>query len=147
MSDRQAGASRPSGRGAARHRYHYHYHYHYHYQYQGGGCGRRGRRLRRRSFPSPLAHLPACPLPLDRAFRPDTIRGFRERFGLTQLELAELLGMSKNSVGTYEREGAPQWMRYALIGIAQIRYGVAPAELGWLGKPDASTRRSARSRA
>lgn len=61
---------------------------------------------------------------IDRSVGGTIIRAFREYTGLTQRELGICLGCTDESVLGYEREGAPQWMRYALFGIAVGELGL-----------------------
>ena len=46
--------------------------------------------------------------------------------GLSQDDVASILGISTRSVQTYEEQGAPEWVRYALLGWATILHGVTP---------------------
>lgn len=61
---------------------------------------------------------------IDRSVDGTVIRAFRSHTGLTQRELGRCLGCTDESVLGYEREGAPQWMRYALFGIAVGELGL-----------------------
>jgi hypothetical protein len=61
---------------------------------------------------------------IDRSVSGSVIRAFRDYTGLTQRELGVCLGCTDESVLSYEREGAPQWMQYALFGIAVGELGL-----------------------
>lgn len=49
--------------------------------------------------------------------RGDAIRWARERLGVTQGKFGELLGVHVDTVGRYERENGPKWLRWAVAGL------------------------------
>ncbi len=61
---------------------------------------------------------------IDRSTEPETIRAFRRHTGLTQQRLGEMLGCTNDSISSFERDGAPGWMRYALFGVAVKEIGL-----------------------
>jgi len=61
---------------------------------------------------------------IDRSINGTVVRAFREYAGLTQRDLGMYLGCTDESVLGYERDGAPQWMQYALFGIAVGELGL-----------------------
>ncbi len=73
---------------------------------------------------------------IDRSTPAAVIREFRTRWGLTQQQLADGLGIATNTIGGYESGvGAPAWMRYALVGYATVELNVPSDQLGWLSLP------------
>lgn len=66
---------------------------------------------------------------IDRSTRADVITRFRREFEISQPALGEELGLSISTVQRFEQHGAPQWMMYALIGLAVIKKGVEPPEV------------------
>lgn len=44
--------------------------------------------------------------------------------------------MSKFTVFSYEKKGAPRWVRLALVGLAELHFDVPRTELGWLGRKE-----------
>lgn len=62
--------------------------------------------------------------PLERPFPAETLRAFRAWLGLSQADVASILGISARSVQTYETDSGPSWMPYALLGWATIFHGV-----------------------
>ena len=66
---------------------------------------------------------------IDRSIRPEVMIRFRAEFGISQPELGEELGFSISTVQRFEQHGAPQWMMYALIGLAVMKQGIEPREV------------------
>lgn len=64
--------------------------------------------------------------PIERTFSAETLKAFRAWLGLSQEDVASILGISTRSVQTYERHGGPEWMRYALLGWAVLVHGATP---------------------
>lgn len=64
--------------------------------------------------------------PANRTLRPETLRAFRHWLGLSQPDVGDILGMSVSGVQDMEREGGPEWVRYALFGWAAVVHGQAP---------------------
>lgn len=74
--------------------------------------------------------------PIERSFSAETLRAFRAWLGLSQEDVASILGISTRSVQTYEGQGGPEWMRYALLGWAVLIHGTTPrAATRYLGLP------------
>jgi transcriptional regulator with XRE-family HTH domain len=63
---------------------------------------------------------------IDRSFPAETLKAFRTWCGLSQDDVASILGISTRSVQMYEEQGGPEWVRYALLGWATILHGVTP---------------------
>jgi hypothetical protein len=66
---------------------------------------------------------------IDRSTRADVITRFRTEFEISQPALGEEFGLSISTVQRFEQHGAPQWMMYALIGLAVMKKGVEPTEV------------------
>jgi len=64
--------------------------------------------------------------PIDRTFPAETLRAFRAWLGLSQEDVASILGISTRSVQAYEAQDGPEWMRYALLGWAVLIHGATP---------------------
>ncbi len=64
--------------------------------------------------------------PIDRSFPAECLRAFRAWLGLSQDDIASILGISTRSVQMYEGQGGPEWLRYALMGWATLVHGVTP---------------------
>lgn len=64
--------------------------------------------------------------PANRTLPPETLRAFRHWLGLSQPDVGDILGMSVSGVQDLEREGGPEWVRYALLGWAVVVHGHAP---------------------
>lgn len=64
--------------------------------------------------------------PIERSFPAETLRAFRAWLGLSQGDLASILGISTRSVQAYEELGGPEWLRYALMGWATLVHGATP---------------------
>lgn len=76
---------------------------------------------------------------IDRSTPPEIIRQFRRRTGLSQRRLGELIGFTDDAIGGFERDGAPEWMRAALFGIAVREVGLradAAAALVGISPPE-----------
>lgn len=65
---------------------------------------------------------------IDRSTPPEIIRGFRARVGQSQELLSADLGLGENAVFRFEKYGAPQWVRYALLGLAVCKHRVPVAD-------------------
>lgn len=65
---------------------------------------------------------------IDRSTPPEIIREFRSRVGQSQEVLSAEFGLGENAIYRYERYGAPMWMRFALLGLAISKYGLATEE-------------------
>jgi predicted transcriptional regulator len=66
---------------------------------------------------------------IDRSIRGDVIARFRVEFDISQPALGDEFGLSLSTVQRFEQRGAPQWMMYALIGLAVMKKGVEPREV------------------
>lgn len=66
---------------------------------------------------------------IDRSTGADVITRFRTEFEISQPVLGEEFGLSISTVQRFEQHGAPQWMTYALIGLAVMKKGVEPTEV------------------
>lgn len=62
----------------------------------------------------------------ERAFPAERLRAFRRWLGLSHRDVACLLGISTRVVQKYEASGAPEWVRYALLGWAVLVHGATP---------------------
>ena len=51
--------------------------------------------------------------PIDRSFPAECLRAFRAWLGLSQDDIASILGVSTRSVQMYEGQGGPEWLRRA----------------------------------
>lgn len=60
---------------------------------------------------------------LDRSTAPALLRDFRRHAGLSQRQLAALLGVTTDKIGDYERQGGPGWLPLALFGVAYDALG------------------------
>src|SRR4051812_20730130 len=71
--------------------------------------------LRRPGGASPAGcrRPPSFMPPIDRTFPAETLRAFRAWLGLSQEDVASILGISTRSVQAYEAQDGPEWMRYA----------------------------------
>lgn len=65
---------------------------------------------------------------IDRSTPPDMIRAFRARVGQSQEALSADLGLGENAAYRYEQQGAPKWVRYALLGLAVCHHRLPVAE-------------------
>jgi hypothetical protein len=64
--------------------------------------------------------------PIERTFSGEQLRAFRDWLSLTQADVACILGFSQRAVQQYELLGAPEWVRYALLGWAVVVHGSSP---------------------
>lgn len=62
--------------------------------------------------------------PIERSFPAETLKAFRAWLGLSQEDVATIVGISARSVQAYETEGGPPWLPYALMGWAVMFHGV-----------------------
>ena len=63
------------------------------------------------------------PPALERSFPGEMLSAFRAWLGLSQDDVACILGIATRSVQTYEGQGGPEWLRYALLGWAVVVHG------------------------
>lgn len=74
--------------------------------------------------------------PIERSFPAETLKAFRAWLGLSQDDVASILGIGTRSVQAYEGQGGPEWMRFALLGWAVLVHGATPrAAARYLGFP------------
>lgn len=66
---------------------------------------------------------------IDRSTRAEVITRFRREFEISQPALGEEFGLSISTIQRFEQHGAPQWMMYALIGLAVMKKRVEPGEV------------------
>jgi hypothetical protein len=64
--------------------------------------------------------------PIERTFPGERLRAFRDWLGLTHNDVASVLGFKPRTVQAYEATGAPEWVRYALLGWAVVVHGATP---------------------
>ena len=65
---------------------------------------------------------------------PGVVSAFQHRVGLTPPALAELLGVPPRTLARYERHGGPQWLCYALAGIAGTVFDASESEFRALAR-------------
>jgi hypothetical protein len=64
--------------------------------------------------------------PSDRPLTGERLRAFRDWLSLTHADVACILGFTERTVAQYEAAGAPEWVRYALLGWAVVVHGSSP---------------------
>lgn len=62
-------------------------------------------------------------MPLERPFSGERLRAFRDWLSLTRPDVAGILGLGETTIEKYEKFGAPEWVRLALLGWAVVVHG------------------------
>ena len=84
--------------------------------------------------PSPLGPAANVPTPGGDATRdapPGVVRRFAAQYRWTLDAVAAALRVDRVALEAYDRDGAPLWLRYALMGVA-VQRGETAAALTWL---------------
>ena len=84
-----------------------------------------------------MQNLPTCEAasPPWQSLQRDSLGEFRRRHALTSTDLARLLDVPLETLRRYERDGAPSWLSYALVG---LEYVASDAVTGPSGAQEAS---------